>query len=59
LTAVYAPHPTQPLAAALFNPPIKPTTRRPRSHLNLDGWINFPAISIGKPLHIVIAEVHK
>jgi hypothetical protein len=43
LTTIFAPHPTQPLLA-LFHPTIQPTIWRPRGHLDLDGWINFPAI---------------
>jgi hypothetical protein len=57
LASVLAPHPTQPLLA-LFDPPIEPTTTRPRGHLDLDRRIDFPAISLRTPLQIVVAEVH-
>jgi hypothetical protein len=49
LTAVFASYPTHPLLA-LFHPPIQLTTRRPRRPLNLDGWVDYTAISFRKLL---------
>jgi hypothetical protein len=40
LLAVSTPYPSGPLLT-LFDPPIKAASWRPRSHLDLDGWINF------------------
>jgi hypothetical protein len=58
LTTVFAPHPTPPLLP-LFHPPIEPTFRRPRGHLDRYRWINFPTISCGKLLQVIVAEIHK
>jgi hypothetical protein len=43
---------------ALFEPPVKAASGRPRSYLDLDGWIDLPPISIGTVLYVVAAEVH-
>jgi hypothetical protein len=57
LPTVFAPHPAQPLLA-LFDPPIKPASSRPRGHLHLDRWVDFSAISFGMLPHIIVAEIH-
>jgi hypothetical protein len=49
LTAVFAAYPTQPLLA-LFHPPIELTTWRPRGCLDLDGWVDYTAVSLRKLL---------
>ena len=57
LTTVFAPHPTQPLLA-LFHPPIKAASTRPRGCLHLDRRIDFSAICFGTLLHLVVAKIH-
>jgi len=57
LPAVFAPHTTPPFPP-FFHPPIELASFRPRGHLDLDRWIDFPAICCRKLLHIVVGEVH-
>jgi hypothetical protein len=57
LTAVCTAYPAPPLLA-LFHPPIKAATSRPRSHLDLHGQIDFSAIRVGTLPHLVVAEIH-
>jgi hypothetical protein len=57
LTTVCTTYPTEP-PLALFHPPIEPASWRPGGRLNLDRWVDFSAISLGKLLHVLIAEIH-
>jgi hypothetical protein len=47
-----------PLLLPFFHPPIEPASRRPRGHFDLEGWIDFPAISFGTVPHVVVIEIH-
>jgi hypothetical protein len=57
LPAVSTTYPTPPFLP-FFHPRIELPGFRPSSHLDLHGGIDFPAISFGKLLHVVVAEVH-
>ena len=57
LTAVCTAYATPPLLP-FFHPPIELASFRPRSRLHMDRWIDLSAICFGKPLHLVVAEIH-
>jgi hypothetical protein len=57
LTAVRTAYPAPPLPP-FPDPPIERATRQPRGRLDLDRWVDCPAISLGPPLQIIVAEVH-
>jgi hypothetical protein len=42
----------------LFHPPIKLAGPGPGGCLDRDGWIDFTALSLGKLLHVLVAEIH-
>ena len=57
LTAVRTAYPTPPFLP-FFHPPIEPASLRPRGYVDLDGWVDISAISFGKLLHVLVAEIH-
>jgi hypothetical protein len=57
LTTISTAHAT-PHFLPFFHPPIKLTSWRPRRCLDLERWVDFPAIGFGTLLQVVIAEVH-
>jgi hypothetical protein len=57
LTAICTAYPTPPDLPVLHRP-IQLATRRPRRSLNLDRWIDFPAICLGTPPHLIAAEIY-
>jgi hypothetical protein len=42
----------------LFHPPIKLTGTRPRGHFHLHRRVDFPAVCIGDPLQVIVAELN-
>jgi hypothetical protein len=57
LTAVCIAYAAPPFLPFL-HPPIELASLQPRGHLDLDRRIDFSAISFGKVLHVVVAEIH-
>jgi hypothetical protein len=56
LPAVLASYPAKPFPA-LFDPPIEPARMRPRGHLDLERWIDFPAICFAKLTGIEVPHI--
>ena len=52
LTTVCAAYPTPPLLT-VFHPPIELASLVTMGRLDLDGWIDLPAISLGQLLHVL------
>jgi hypothetical protein len=47
---------TNPLAP-IFDAPVEMAGMQPR-HLDLDWWVDYPAICLGDPLRVMVARVH-
>jgi hypothetical protein len=57
LSAVYTAYPAPPFLP-VFHPPIELAGFRPCGRLHLDRRIDFPAISLGPVLKILVGEIH-